>query len=481
MESKIKFNIVEYISCVGKNFDIKKLIKNFSFYLISIFILIDISCFISFLSKKQVINLQTYLKTNAPVLSRQETQENKNILNNNELPKLKSSDRKSMGNPPKKNLIKYKYKWLNKPKILNINNNNDEDLEIQSRDEADIENNHKRKIKIFPFNDNDSSNDTSYLDESLSDTSDKRTETNQNLKTLPVGEEKLQIKTNIIIDQNQINKNGILPQIVSREQNARRKVRIHSIKNTGQQPENIPNNQTIDEKVIKNPIEIYCDILFIKQYLINLFSCPNNLEKESFIPIEMKIIRLIFIILLNIFINAILLNQNYFMDKYSYFNEKYNFSHEAEKGFKIQTNEKINYSLNNCIINTLISFIICLIVHLIIGFVFFSTKKKVDNLIEFNKITSVKIDSSVLKKIKCLFIVFFIINFLLVIIFCLFLLGFILINNNSEIDFLIPSFITFILLQIIPFISSIIISLIIYFGLKNDNKKMINIGKSFLF
>ena len=482
MQSQIKFNLFDYATCIVKNFDIKKLLNNFCFYLIIICILIEIICFIVFLSKKQVINYQKYIKNNPPpVLSRQETQENKNIMNTIEIPKQKPSERNPLSNPPKKISIKYKYKWLNKPKNINLDNSHDEDLEIQSRDEADIENEQRRKIKIFPFNDNNSSTDSSYLDndDSLYDTCDKRSEESNNRVTIPAGEDKLKIKNNINIDQN--NKNGVLPQIISREQNARRKVRMHSIKNVTAQTEEVPIKKNVEEKLIKSPIEIYCDTIIIKQHLINLFSCPKDLEKESFVPIEMKIIRFIFILMLNIFINSILLNQNYFEEKYYYFNDKYDFSHKAEKDLKIPTTEKIKYSFDNCIINAIISFILCLIIQLILGLIFFSTKKKIDNLIEFNKIIEVKINNTALKKIKCLFILFFIINFILIIIFSLFLLGFNLINNNSEIDFLIPSLATFIFLQIIPFLTSIIITIIIYSGLKNDNKNTINIGKSLLF
>ena len=479
MQSQIKFFIFDYATCVFKNFDIKKLLNNICFYLIIIFILIEIICLIIFLSKKQIINYYKYKKKNPPVLSRQETQENRNILNTIEIPKQKPSERNPLSNPPKKIAIKYKYKWLNKPKNINLDNSHDEDLEIQSRDEADIENEQRRKIKIFPFNDTNSSVDSSYLDDdSLYETRDKMSEENKNIVTIPVGEDKLQINK---MDQNHNNKNGVLPQIISREQNARRKVRIHSIKNATPQTEEVPINKNVEEKLIKKPIEIYCETIFIKQHLINLFSCPKDLEKESFIPIEMKIIRFIFLIMLNIFINSILLNQNYFEEKYYYFSDKYDFSHKAEKDLKISTIEKIKYSLNNCIINAVISFVFCIIIQLILGLVFFSTKKKIDNLIEFNKIIEVKNENTVLKKIKCLFILFFFINFILIIIFSLFLLGFNLINNNSEIDFLIPSLATFIFLQIIPFLTSIIITIIMYSGLKNDNKNIINFGKSLLF
>ena len=136
-------------------------------------------------------------------------------MNTIEIPKQKPSERNPLSNPPKKISIKYKYKWLNKPKNINLDNSHDEDLEIQSRDEADIENEQRRKIKIFPFNDNNSSTDSSYLDndDSLYDTCDKRSEESNNRVTIPAGEDKLKIKNNINIDQN--NKNGVLPQIIS--------------------------------------------------------------------------------------------------------------------------------------------------------------------------------------------------------------------------------------------------------------------------
>ena len=476
LSSDIKFNSLDYVKCIFKHFNSKKILTNFFFYLIIACVLLEIISFIIFLSLKKPIIFDKYIKKTTNIC-RQDTQENKNILTTEEIPKIKSSERKPIGNPPKKILIKYKYKWLNKPRILNFDSNHDEDLEIQSRDEADIDNQQKRKIKIYPFNDNNSSNDSSLFDDSLNDTSDKRT--NNNRITIPVEKEKLQIRNDIKTVQNQKNKGGILPQIISREQNARRKVRMHSIKNT----------QTIDENVhimekkikIKTPIEIYCDTISIKQHLISLFSCKNNIEKESFIPKQMQIIRLIFLIILNLFTNSIFLSRNYLKEKYYYFNNKYNLAFGAEKDFEISTFDKIKYSLNNCIIKAFISFAICFAVQLIIGLLFFNTKKKVDNLIEFDKIMIAKKENSVLKKIKCLFILFFFFNLILIIIFFLFLLGFNIINNNSEFDFLIPSIITFLLLQIIPFLTSIIITIIMYLGLKKDNKKMINIGKTLLF
>ena len=56
-----------------------------------------------------------------------------------------------------------------------------------------------------------------------------------------------------------------------------------------------------------------------------------------------------------------------------------------------------------------------------------------------------------------------------------------MVNKGSESDFLIPTLVTFILLQIFPFIISIIISLLLYNGLKKENRTLVNIAKTFLF
>ena len=479
LKSEINFNVYDYMTCLFQNFNTKELFSNISFYLSIVSILLEIFCFILYLSCKSNINYQKYITSSKPKIFSQETQENKNILNTEDRQRQTISERNSMGNPPKKHLIKYKYKWLNKPRHLNFENSHDEDLEVQSRDEANIENELKRKIKIYPFVDNNSLATSSYLDDSLFDTCDKKTETSKNRITIPISDEKLHIKTNIKIEPIQSNKNNPLPQIVTREQNARRKVRIHSIKNVQQENTEIKNKE---EKIIKKFCEVYCDIICIKQQLINLFLCSKSLDRQSFIPTPMKIIRLIFLILLNIFINSIFINQNYFTEKYYYFNKKYNLVHEAEKDFEISIGDKINYTLNHCVTKILISFLICLIIQMIIGLLFYNSKKKIDELIELNnKDIQTEKNNKLLSKIKCLYITFFIVNFILIIFFCLFLIGFNIINKNSEIDFLIPSIITFILLQLISFFISIIIALIMFLGTKINNKKMINFAKAFLF
>ena len=50
-------------------------------------------------------------------------------------------------------------------------------------------------------------------------------------------------------------------------------------------------------------------------------------------------------IMLNIFINALILTQDYFENKFYYFNNKYKIQY-IEYGNKISSSEKIKYSMN---------------------------------------------------------------------------------------------------------------------------------------
>jgi hypothetical protein len=281
-----------------------------------------------------------------------------------------------------------------------------------------------------------------------------------------------------------------LPQVLTREENARKKKRIHSIKNTPQTKELTYPSKKKEEKKIEF-LNIYINVLCIKQHIINFFSClfkinnKNNnscLNPESFIPFQMKINRFIFMLITNIFFNTILLSQNYFLQKYNYFNDKYDLEKSAEKNLIISVGERITYAFGHCFLNAIISFIICLIIQFIIGIFFFTTKKKIDNVIEIKEKTEQdKEYSKTMRKIKLLFIIFSVINLVLNLVFSSYLISFNSVYNKSNADFLIPSFITFILLQIFPFISSLIIASIAYFAFKKDNKKHINIAKTLLF
>ena len=527
-------------------FKSENLLNNFAFYFTSSCTLIEVVSFILYTVFNQNINLQKYApKKNNGNENEIEKEKEKNENNdfnsnlnekntnqietpekaiNNNIPteenirpnSVLSSIEKFTSNPPPRHSIFYRYKWIkNKPKILSLENSHDEDLDIQSRDEADPENEIRRKIKNFSFFDKNSSVATSYLEDSLEDSMDKKTETSKNKITFinedinkktiteKVEEKKeieltdVKIKKEFDIHENPLKRSEKLqtlktnlPQVLTREENARKRKRVRSIKNIPQNKESTyPIKKKEEPKVIKL-FDIYITVLCIKQHIINFFSClfkidiNNNtcLHPESFIPLQMKINRFIFMIIVNIFFNTILLTQKYFIQKYNYFNDKYDLEKSADKNLIISAGEKISYAFGHCILNAIISFIICLIIQFIIGLIFFSTKKKIDNVIEIKEKNEQEKEYCItMKKIKCLFIIFSVINFVVNLIFSSYLISFNSIYDKSTADFLIPSFITFLLLQIFPFISSIVIALIAYFGFKKENKKNINIAKTLLF
>ena len=501
-------NSLDIFSCF---FKFGKSFTNFAFFFSLSCAIIEVSSFILYLVLKQKINLEKYkIKENAD----KEKEDNKNQMieterldtpikeeniiqtEENIRPSVCSIE-KFTSNPPPKNSIYYKYKWYkNKPKILSLENSHDEDLEIQSRDEGDPENEIMRKIKNISFCDK-KSNGSSYLDETISDR-DKVTETSKNKITLVSEDKSKKYFSDKIEEKKELEIHDIspikedkpqplqinLPKVLTREENAKRKKkRVHSIKNIPQTKESTYPKKK-EEKKIRKPSEIYLDVICIKQHIINFFSCfyNNCLEKESFIPLQMKVIRFIFLIMMNFFFNTIILGEKYFIEKYNYFNKKYNFDKSSEKDLIIPNSEKLNYIFSHSFLNAFLSFIICAFIQLIIGFIFFGTKKKIENVIEIKEEQTQKKDfNKVMSKIKALFIIFFIINFILIILFSIYITGFNIVYDKSAFDFIIPSLITFILLQILPFIICAIITLLLYLGMKNENKNLVNIAKMLLF
>ena len=395
-------------------FKSENLLNNFAFYFTSSCTLIEVVSFILYTVFNQNINLQKYApKKNNGNENEIEKEKEKNENNdfnsnlnekntnqietpekaiNNNIPteenirpnSVLSSIEKFTSNPPPRHSIFYRYKWIkNKPKILSLENSHDEDLDIQSRDEADPENEIRRKIKNFSFFDKNSSVATSYLEDSLEDSMDKKTETsknkitfinediNKNTITEKVEEKKeieltdVKIKKEFDIHENPLKRSEKLqtlktnlPQVLTREENARKRKRVRSIKNIPQNKESTyPIKKKEEPKVIKL-FDIYITVLFIKQHIINFFSClfkidiNNNtcLHPESFIPLQMKINRFIFMIIVNIFFNTILLTQKYFIQKYNYFNDKYDLEKSADKNLIISAGEKISYAFGHCIL-----------------------------------------------------------------------------------------------------------------------------------
>ena len=142
----------------------------------------------------------------------------------------------------------------------------------------------------------------------------------------------------------------------------------------------------------KNFCKYYWKYLSLYQSIINLFHPIKCLKIEnSYIPTLVKLMRIIFMLSLNMFLNVFHLEQQYYRKKYEYFNNKYNIRSEFYDN-KINLNERFKYGFENTIISGLISFTSCLIIDLILNYLIFNIKKKI------NKNDEREIDKAIIEK-----------------------------------------------------------------------------------
>lgn len=122
---------------------------------------------------------------------------------------------------------------------------------------------------------------------------------------------------------------------------------------------------------------LYWSIFSLKQPLINMLSFFKMFKiTESCIPMQMKLIRFLLMLILNLFINSMTITQNYFKDKYDYFNRKYNLEKTDAVKIKIDPLERLSYAMNHCFPEVIFTFFICMISQFIINFIFFKIRRE---------------------------------------------------------------------------------------------------------
>ena len=233
----------------------------------------------------------------------------------------------------------------------------------------------------------------------------------------------------------------------------------------------------------------YWHLLFFNQLILNLLSfCSCNIA-ETYLPFPLKLIKLLFLYMINLFITAFLINDTYLLKKYNFFNEKYDIENNI---VDISINEKISFSIKNGKNQIVISFFACLFVHYVLS-CFLNIRKKVYlNILNTegkNKINKEEIKTKktlkteigmkenikyyLEKKVN----IFMLICLLLMIIIFSFLTNFCAVYSGTEIDIIILSLTSFIILQIAPFIICYIVAVLRYLGLKADSKILFLINK----
>ena len=227
--------------------------------------------------------------------------------------------------------------------------------------------------------------------------------------------------------------------------------------------------EEVKNKEFRSFLGLYWNILSLRHSIINIFSFVKIFGIMSFTPLTIKIIKIIFMLMLNLFINALILTQDYFTNKFYFFNKKYNIKNIYLEN-NIPISEKIVYSMNHSLPRILITFIICLIIEIFIEHIFFIERKNYYNCFILKGFNDINITINILmKKIRIKYYIFIFINYLMMIPFFIYIANFSAVYISGYIDFIGAGIWTFILLQIYPFISSLLISILRYYGLKKYN------------
>ena len=229
----------------------------------------------------------------------------------------------------------------------------------------------------------------------------------------------------------------------------------------------------MNEKDNRTFINLYWHILSLKQPLINIFSFIKyfNITK-SYIPLTIKINKFIFISMINIFVNSMCLSQKYFIKKYEYFNNKYNIQDNIKI---IKSNEFVQYAMRSGFSNAMISFMICLVIYYSFEYIFFNIRRLINNIsldesININKINRQIIELMTFVKKK--YLIYICISSFAMILFGIYIINFSFTYPGGVIDYISNSIITFIFLQIFPFITSLLVCYMRIYSLKKKNKTL---------
>ena len=227
---------------------------------------------------------------------------------------------------------------------------------------------------------------------------------------------------------------------------------------------------------------IYWCIFSFKQPLINLFSIFDIFKvTNSCIPIQMKLMRFLFMLILNLFINSMTITQNYFKDKYEYFNEKYKLVESDNIKIKIDILERLSYAMKHSFPEVIITFIICMFVQFIINFLFFGIRRELCFIaINERRENILKAVQKLTNKTKVRYIIFAFINLTFMIIFFVYLTNFSNTYSGGAIDYIGAGIWTFIFLQVLPIFSSLITALLRYYGMKNNKEGMYKMSQVLL-
>ena len=350
INSKLKINSFLIFKCGKEAFNYKNIKINIGFFISIVFLLIQLALFFIMFYLYEKKENKNGIKLNNPPkiqkfeisndLEEEEEKDDKNNKNktnkkieNDEIMVYINSSEGLYNNDNKENInIKQKINNINKTSISRNGENNNNKLILLSNESNTNINNKINHIQI--------------------QTNNKK----RSLKNLtPVQKEIFNQKESLIKFQETKDEE----QVKEKEEN----IEIKKIKT-------------------KSFIEYYWKLLSLKQQIINLLYPIKFLKIEnSYIPVLVKLMRIILVLSLNIFFNIFHLDQKYFREKYKYFNQKYNIIY-IPLNKNISLNERFKYGFKHSILSGFISFIICLILETIFDFFIFNIKRKINRIKE---------------------------------------------------------------------------------------------------
>ena len=466
INSKSYVNSFSIFKCGKEAFILNNLKINSGFFISISFLLIQLILFVYyviFYINSKSNEAKNVIKSNPPKITKFEIEDDfeekeKKLENEQKL----SEDKKSI---EKENEIKSKpisFENEKNKKERNIQNfeNNFLNLQVNSTTTKNTNNNIIQTKK-------ETENDNGIIDMKINE---------QNKVNIIKTE-----KNNLIIDEEKEKKKIKLNEI-QKENHKKR-----SLKNLNSSKDSFIShaiNKKKDDQIINNSfLDYYWKILSLKQPIINIFSPLKSLKIEnSYIPTIVKLMRIVFILSLNIFFNILHLEQKYFRKKYEYFNKKYNIIYTILSK-KISLSERYSFAFGNAILPGFISFFICFIIQSVLNYFFFNIKKKLSQI----KVNECNLDKKktnnndninnkedkdssineslyiIMEKENKKFLIFFGIGFLVIIIICYSVITFNEVYRGGIIDLIAGTFWAFIFLQIIPFIYCLILAILKYF------------------
>ena len=223
----------------------------------------------------------------------------------------------------------------------------------------------------------------------------------------------------------------------------------------------------------------YWLFLSIKQHIINYFSDLTCCEITiSYIPLELRFVRSIFLFILSIIITILWLDQKYFEKKWEHFNDKYSLSTTFERDFEISLGERIGYALGTNFGYVIVNLIFLIVADFITGVIFFNLRSDVEKILDKGKMSKMQ---DYILKVRRNYNIFYAANFILIIIFFLSLCGFGVAYPGGVVDCLTVALFSVFFFEIVPFVWSLILAALRYYGYKKKKQNMIKFSEYFLY